>query len=391
MTRPRKMRLLRVGVLLLLIALLVLNFNRVVALIGRPFGVSPDLQPGGAVANAIVPLGFEVTLYARDLKGPRFMAVGPDGTVYVAEQGGGRVSALPDKDHDGKADERVTVADGLEGPSSVIYHQNTLIIGEHNKVSQTELGPDGKATGRKVLVPDLPSNGFHLTKTVLVGADGRLYVAMGSTCNVCNDSDERRAAVTAYNIDGTGQKLYAKGLRNAVGLALNPWTQKIWASNNGRDLMGDNTPPETVYELSEGIDAGWPRCHAGRIIDPEFGTNGGCEGAAKPVVEMGAHMAPLGLTFYKDGPFPEPYKNSLYVALHGSWNSSNKVGYKVMRVPLKDGQVAGEPEDFMTGFLHDDGVVVDGRPAGITVAGDGSLLVSDDKGGFIYRVAWVGK
>ena len=385
------MRLLRVGVVLLLIALLVLNFNRVVALIGRPFGVSPDLQPGGAVVKAMVPPGFAVTLYARDLKGPRFMAIGTDGTVYVAEQGGARVSALPDKDRDGAADERVTVADGLVGPSSVLYHQNTLIIGEHNKVSQIELGPDDKAAERKVLVPDLPSNGSHLTKTVLVGADGRLYVAMGSTCNVCDESDERRAAVTAYNIDGTAQKLYSKGLRNAVGLALNPWTQKIWASNNGRDLMGDNTPPETVYELSEGIDAGWPRCHAGRIIDPEFGGNGSCEGVEKPVVEMGAHMAPLGLTFYKDDPFPAPYNDSLYVALHGSWNSSNKVGYKVMRVPLRDGQVAGEPEDFMTGFLHSDGVAVDGRPAGVTVAGDGSLLVSDDKGGFIYRVTWVGK
>lgn len=384
------MRLLRIGVFLLLIGLLAFNFNRVVALIGRPFGISPDLQPGGAVATTKVPTGFEVTVYARDLKGPRFMAVGPDGTVYVAEQGGGRVSALSDKDRDGKADGRMTVADGLEGPSSVIVYENSLIVGEHDKVSRIELGPDGKMIGRKVLIPDLPNDGFHLTKTVLVGADGRLYVASGSTCNVCDESDERRAAVTSYNIDGTKQQLYARGLRNAVGLAFNPWTQKIWASNNGRDLMGDNTPPETIYELSEGIDAGWPRCHAGRIIDPEFGGSGGCEGVAKPMVEMGAHMAPLGLAFYKDGPFPAPYNNSLYIALHGSWNSSDKVGYKVVRVPLKDGQVAGEAEDFLTGFLHDDGIVVDGRPAGVTVAADGSLLVSDDKGGFIYWIAWAG-
>ena len=390
MTRPLKMRLLRIGALLLLIVLLLLNFNRVIALIGRPFGVSPDLQPGGAVISAKLPPGFRATVYARDLKGPRFMAVGPDGTVYVTEQGGGRVSALPDKNHDGKADERLTVTDGLEGPSSVIFYSNTLIVGEHNKVSQISIGADGKATGHKVLVPDLPNNGSHLTKTVLVGGDGRLYVAIGSTCNVCNESDDRRAAVSSYSIDGTGQRVFAKGLRNAVGLALNPWTQEIWASNNGRDLMGDNTPPETIYQLAEGIDAGWPRCHAGRIIDPDFGSKG-CDGVAKPVVEMQAHMAPLGITFYKDGPFPVPYTDSLYVALHGSWNSSDKVGYKVMRVPMKDGQVAGEPEDFMTGFLHDDGIAVDGRPAGVTVAADGSLLVSDDKGGFIYRVAWVGK
>lgn len=390
MNRTRNTRLLRIGLLLLIGVLLILNFNRIVSVVGKPFGVSVDLLPGGGVASIVLPQGFQSTVFARDLKGPRFMAVGPDGTVYVAEQGGGRVSALRDINGDGQSDERVTVADGMEGPNSVIFHANTLIVGEHNKVSQIELGADGKPAGRKVLIPDLPSNGFHLTKTVLVGPDGRLYVSIGSTCNVCNDADERRAAVTVYNIDGTDQKLYAKGLRNAVGLALNPWTQKIWASNNGRDMMGDNTPPETIYELSEGMDAGWPRCHSGRIVDPEFGGSAGCEGAAKPIVEMQAHMAPLDLTFYKDGPFPAPYNNSLYVALHGSWNSSVKVGYKVMRVPLKDGQVAGEPEDFMTGFLQSDGAT-DGRPAGVAVASDGSLLVSDDRGGFIYRVEWTGK
>jgi len=390
MTQQRKMRLLRIGLLLLIGVLLILNFNRIVRVVGRQFGVSVDLLPGGGVASTVLPQGFQTTMFARDLKGPRFMAVGPDGTVYVAEQGGGRISALRDKDGDGMAEERVTVADGMEGPSSVIFHANTLIVGEHTKVSQINLGADGKQVSRKVLVPDLPNDGSHLTKTVLIGADGKLYVSIGSTCNVCDESDERRATVISYNIDGTGQKVYAKGLRNAVGLALNPWTQAIWASNNGRDLMGDNTPPETIYELSEGLDAGWPRCHSGRIADPEFGGSTGCEGAAKPIVEMQAHMAPLGLTFYKDGPFPAPYNNSLYVAMHGSWNSSVKVGYKVMRVPLKDGQVASEPEDFMTGFLQGDGST-DGRPAGVTVAADGSLLVSDDRGGFIYRAAWTKK
>ncbi|HUP27319.1 MAG TPA: PQQ-dependent sugar dehydrogenase [Chloroflexia bacterium] len=390
MAEQRKRRLIRIGVLLLLIIVLGLNVNRVVNFIGRPFGISVDLDQGGRLISAVLPQGFQATEYARGLRAPRLLTVGPDGTVYVAEQDGGRISALPDKDHNGKAEERITVADGLDGPNSVIYYSNTLIIGEHTRVSQVELGSDGKGAGRKVLVPALPGNGSHATKTVLVGPDGRLYLSMGSTCNVCNDDDERRAAVTAYNLDGTGQKLFARGLRNAVGLALNPWTQKIWASNNGRDLMGDNVPPETVYELSEGLDAGWPRCHAGTIIDPDFGSNGACEGVAKPVVAAHAHMAPLGIAFYKDGPFPVPYNNSLYIAFHGSWNSSSKVGYKVMRVPLKDGQVSGEPEDFMTGFLRSDDVV-DGRPAGVAVGQDGSLFVSDDRGGFIYRVAWAGR
>jgi glucose/arabinose dehydrogenase len=377
-------------IMLLLIGIVVaLNFNRALGLVTRPFGVSVDLE-GGRVAATSVPQGFEVSVFASGLQGPRFMAVGHDGTVYVAEQSGGRVTALRDTDGDGKAEEKVAIVDGLVGPSSVVVYSNTLIIGEHTRVSQVALDSDGRANERKVLVPDLPNEGFHHTKTVLIGPDGRLYVSIGSSCNVCNEGDERRAAVTAYDLDGRNGKLFARGLRNAVGLALNPWTNEIWATNNGRDLMGDNQPPETLYSLSEGEDYGWPRCHAGTIVDPAFGGKEGCDGVVQPILNMQAHMAPLGLAFYGEGPFPPPYNNSLYVAFHGSWNSSVKVGYKVMQVPLKDGRVAGEPQDFMTGFLAGGDSVL-GRPAGVTVAPDSSLLVSDDKGGFVYRVAWKGR
>lgn len=379
-------RLLLLAAILVFITLAALNVNRITAL----FGVNADVGPGGQVAGQ-VPEGFEVEVFARDLAGPRFMAVGPDGTLFVAEQGGGRVSALPDRDGDGVADTRITVAEGLTGPSSLTFISgtNTLLVGEHTQLSQHTIGADYKSTESKVLVPNLPNDGFHRTKTVLQGPDGRLYVSMGSSCNVCREGDERRAAVTVYNLDGSSEQVWARGLRNAVGLALNPWSGEIWASNNGRDLMGDDTPPETIYALAGGKDYGWPRCHAGDIVDPEFGSPGACEGVESPVVEMQAHMAPLGLTFYEEVGFPAPYNNSLYVALHGSWNRSEKVGYKVMRVPLNEGRVAGEPQDFLTGFLSPDGSV-SGRPAGVTVAADSSLMVSDDKGGFIYRVSWTG-
>ncbi len=389
MTNRRNRRIALLGILLVVLAVIAWKPNAILGLLTRPFGVSLDVGTAGA-ATLSVPQGFTVNIYARDLQGPRLMAVGPDGTVYVAEQSGGRVVALPDKDRNGEADAKIVVAAGLDGPNSVDVYSGTLIVGEHTRVSQLTLGPDHRATDRKTLVPDLPNSGVHHTKTALVGPGGKLYVAIGSSCNVCNEGDERRAAVSVYNLDGTGGRIFARGLRNAVGLALNPWTNRIWASVNGRDLMGDDTPPETVYALEDGADYGWPRCHAGAILDPDFGKGGDCQGVIAPLVEMQAHVAPLGIAFYKEGAFPPPYNDSLYVALHGSWNRSTKVGYSVMRVPLKEGHVGGEATDFVTGFLNADGSV-SGRPAGVAVGADGSLLVSDDKGGFIYRVTWPAK
>ncbi|HET6312461.1 MAG TPA: PQQ-dependent sugar dehydrogenase [Chloroflexia bacterium] len=388
-TRRNRRLVLLVG-LLVLAGLLVWRPNSVLGLITRPFGISVDVG-GGNATSIVVPDGFEVNIYASGLRGPRLLDVGPDGTLFVAERDAGRVAALPDKDGDGRADGSVTVADGLSRPNSVFVYSGTLIVGEQGQVSMLRLGQDYKATERTVLVPDLPSGGIHNSKTAVVGSDGRLYVAMGSTCNVCDESDERRAAVSVYGLDGAGGTVFAKGLRNAVGLALNPWTGEVWASNNGRDLMGDDLPPETVYALKEGGDYGWPRCYAGDIPDPDFGKSGdACAGVEAPVVRMAAHMAPLGIAFYKGGNFPAPYNDSLYIALHGSWNSSSKVGYKVMRVPLSEGRVAGDAVDFATGFLSTEDVVT-GRPAGVAVGTDGSLFISDDKSGFIYKVSWRGK
>lgn len=389
MNGKRNRRLVLIGVLLVVLGLVAWRPNAVLGLLTRPFGISLDVS-GGNVASIIVPEGFEATIYAEGLRGPRLIDVGSDGTLFIAERDAGRVVALPDKNGDGRADGSVTVVDGLVRPNSVSVYSDTLIVSEQGQVLRVTLGQDYKATERTTLVPGLPAGGIHNSKTGIVGSDGRLYVAMGSTCNVCDEDDERRAAVTVYGLDGSGGSVFARGLRNAVGLAVNPWTGEIWASNNGRDLMGDDLPPETVYIVKEGGDYGWPRCHAGDMPDPDFGNSAeACQGVEAPVVEMQAHMAPLGIAFYKDGNFPPPYNNSLYVALHGSWNRSSKVGYKVMQVPLRDGRVAGEAVDFATGFLTGEDVVT-GRPAGVAVGKDGSLFISDDKAGFIYRVSWRG-
>ncbi|MEA2576115.1 MAG: hypothetical protein QOH93_3413 [Chloroflexia bacterium] len=390
MKSRRNRRLVMLAVLLVVLGLVLWRPNSVLGLLTRPFGISLDVSAGNA-ASITVPDGFEVNIYASGLRGPRLMDVGPDGTLFVAERDGGRVVALPDKNSDGRADASITVVDSLTRPNSVFVYSGTVIVGEQGQISQATLGADYKATERKVLVPDLPSGGIHNSKTAVVGSDGRLYVAMGSTCNVCEENDKRRAAVSVYGLNGSVGDVFARGLRNAVGLAVNPWTGEVWASNNGRDLMGDDVPPETVYALKQGGDYGWPRCYAGRLPDPDLGKSANaCDGVEAPAVEMQAHMAPLGIAFYQDGNFPAPYNDSLYVALHGSWNRSSKVGYKVMRVPLKAGRVAGEAVDFATGFLSPEDLVT-GRPAGVAVGKDGSLCISDDKAGFIYRVSWRGR
>jgi glucose/arabinose dehydrogenase len=239
----------------------------------------------------------------------------------------------------------------------------------------------------QVVIDGLPSGG-HNTRTVTFSPDySSLYVSIGSSCNVCEEQDQRRAAIMRYNPDGSGERLYARGLRNAVGITFNPITGELWATNNGRDFLGDDLPPETIYKIQEGADYGWPGCHSGRIIDPDFGSQGSCEGIEQPQVEMQAHSAPLGLEFYSGDQFPAEYQGDLFVAFHGSWNRSQPVGYKVVRIPM-DGEVIGLVEDFAVGWLNNEASW--GRPVDIVTAPDGSLLISDDAGGKIYRVYYRG-
>jgi glucose/arabinose dehydrogenase len=386
-----------IGVLALLLLGLYLFRKPLIEQLAPRFGVRP---PTGAAAptDLSLPAGFVSSIFAEGLDDPRFMTVGADSTLFVAERGASRVIALPDQDGDGQADEMIVIADGFERPSSVIFRPGTseLYVGERPRVTRLLL--DGfKVIERDVVIPDLPAQRGHHTTTVLFDDADKLYVSVGSTCNVCEEEDPRLATVWLYNADGSNGRLFMKGLRNAVGLARNPLTGEIWASNNGRDLMGDDIPPETVYILQDGADAGWPYCHAGDIPDPDYGSppsippnSGGeddaCAGVTAPVVKMQAHAAPLGLTFYDASLFPAEYQGDLFIALHGSWNRSIPVGYQILRVPIDNGQVAGEVEAFATGWLLEN-LDSTGRPVDVVVAADGALLVSDDKAGLIYRIA----
>src|SRR2546421_5252811 len=339
------------------------------------------------VANVHLPAGFHANVFYAGLSSPRFMTFGPGGTLFVANRGSGSIVALSDPNSTSQATNKRVVVSGLDDPTSVVFYQGSLYVGEQSQITRFTLGPGQQVTSKQIIVPDLPTGGNHITRTVLIGLDGNLYVSIGSTCNDCIESDPHRAAVWIYHLDGSDGRLYARRLRNAVGMAINPWNNQVWATNNGRDLLGDNSPPETVYALQDGGNYGWPRCHAGDIIDSDYGHRGDCNGVVQPLIKMQAHSAPLGLVFYNASRFPQQY-HGLFVAFHGSWNRSVPTGYKVIFIPMDShGNIAGQDRDFATGWLVNNASAT-GRPVGLAIGPEGALYVSDDEGGMIYRITY---
>ncbi len=350
-------------------------------------GIAPDsgyaMQRVGG--NALVlPRGFRITVFAEGLDGVRFLTVGPDGNIYASQPRAGRVVRLEDGDGDGRADTTVTVIDGLQNPHGLAFRADTLYVAEEHRVVRF-VPPDGAL---QVVVADLPEGG-HWTRTVIFHGD-TMFVSVGSSCNLCDERDPRRAAVTRFWPDGSGEMRFVTGLRNAVGLAVHPETGEIWATNNDRDRLGDDLPPDRVNVLREGGWYGWPVCYLPDTPNPEYRAQAvRCIDAIGPAVVLPAHTAPLGLAFYTGTQFPQAYHGDLFVALHGSWDRSFPVGYKVVRVPMDGGRAAGAPEDFIVGWQI--GRRSWGRPVDVLVAPDGALLISDDSGGKVYRVWWGGE
>ena len=337
------------------------------------FGVNLDSGPGGR-AELAVPAGYSAGVFAEGLRGPRFMAVSPEGVLFVAERGADRIVALPDEDGDGVADQVVEVGVAYGSAHDIEFtSDSTLLVAGETVLFEVDL--DGlEEVRRRVIVEDLPAGG-HATKTVEVLPTGEILLSIGSSCDVCIEEDPRRG--TVHVVDGETLRPYMVGLRNAVGVWVDEATGRAWVTNMGRDRLGDDVPPDTLYELVEGADAGWPRCHAGSLQDPEFGSAAdACDGVAPPAATFPAHVAPLALV---------AWEGHLVVALHGSRNSSTKVGYALWWIPW-DGEPSGTPEPFATGFLPDGSESSRGRPAGLAVGGDGALYVSDDKAGYIYRI-----
>lgn len=353
-----------------------------VALIAEPTPMPDRLE------DALhLPPGFRIAVFARDLGFARFLAVDPGGTLLVSVPRAGRVLALPDADGDGRADRVVPVIEGLELPHGLAFHRGALYIAETGRVIRVAYdAPSHRAVGAPtVVVPDLPARGGHWTRTIVFGPDGRLHVAVGSSCNNCEEKDPRRAAITRYEADGSGEHRLATGLRNAVGLAFRPGTGELWGTVNGRDWLGDDRPPEYITRITDGGFYGWPHCFAeatGVTADPDLPDPARCAAMARPTLLYQAHSAPLGLAFYTGARFPPAYRGDLFVALHGSWNRSTPTGYKVIRIRLGDG--VPRAEDFATGWLA--GGRAWGRPVDLAVGADGSLYLSDDLQGVVYRI-----
>ena len=336
-----------------------------------------------------VPAGFQVNEYASGLQQPRFMALAPNGDVFVSDPGAGTVVIVPDRNKDGKADSKVVYASSLNRPHGLAFHGGYLYVANTDGVVRFAYkSGDQKASGSPQKVVSLPGNGGHWTRTVTFGPDGKMYVATGSTCNVCEESDNRRAAIWVYDADGKNGKPYATGLRNAVG---QEWFNgTLYATNNGRDMLGDDLPPEGFYKLTAGGFYGWPYCYTTKagepqVWDKDFGRKNAdiCKAATPAFALTTAHSAPLGMAFYTGSTFPAQYKGQMFVALHGSWNRSQKSGYKVITIDPASGKVS----DFLTGFLKGQSVL--GRPVDLQVAPDGSLLLTDDGEGKIWRIQYV--
>jgi glucose/arabinose dehydrogenase len=340
--------------------------------------------PASAQLHLDLPPGFSVSVFASGLGAPRFLTLDPSGTILVSIPTQGRVVALPDA-----GAPALTIVEGLDRPHGLAWKDGDLYVAETGRVLRFRYDrATRKATEGAVVVPNLPRGGSHWTRTIAFGPDGRLYLSMGSSCNVCREADPRRAAILRYRPDGSGEELFATGLRNAVGLAFSPTTGALWAAVNERDWRGDDVPPDYITEVRTRAFYGWPDCMTvqGRVVvDERFGGSGRCSRVTPPSVEIQAHSAPLGLAFYTGRQFPAEYRGDLFVAYHGSWNRSVPTGYKVVRVRFKDGKPLGV-EDFATGWLQGGRVL--GRPVDVIVGRDGALYVSDDSSGRVDRITY---
>jgi glucose/arabinose dehydrogenase len=399
---------------------------------GRPAGpppTPPPSPPADEVASRLrVPAGFQVRGFAEGLERPRLMAVGPDGALYVAEYSAGQITRLQDRDHDGLADAHETVVGGLDGPHNAEWIAGCLYVAENDEVSRhCDADGDG-ALEQHTQVVALPTGGGHVTRTLHQGQDGKLYVAAGSTCNVCAERDPRRAAILRFNLDGSippdnpfasdpdplRRAVWAEGLRNSIDFVFMPDGQ-LWANHNGRDNMisdrakDDRPLEELVIAVQGGRHHGWPFCTSehpdgslaagpgpyveaadpsGDVPAPPAGFR--CADAVPALFTGLAHSAPIGIARYSGTAFPTSYRGDIFVSLHGSWNRTPPAPCKVVRIHVEDGQPVAA-DDFLTGFQRDASQPCGdawGRPAGVLAGADGALYVSDDQNGRVYRVVW---
>jgi glucose/arabinose dehydrogenase len=352
-------------------------------------------SPTAAVIDArlVVPQGFALSAWARDVPLARTILSTSGGDLIVSRTRADEVVLLErDLDNDGKSDGQRVLLPRLNGPFGLALYDGWLYVAERDGIGRARFDPaSGRVTSPyQRILSGLTSDGFHQTKSIRFGPDGWLYLAQGSTCNVCVEKDPRRATIMRMQPDGSQASIYATGLRNSVGLDWNPWDGGLYATENGRDLLGDDSPPDELNLIQSAKFYGWPYVHGNDILDPDMGKSeqGRLLATTRPAHAFRAHNAPLGLKFLDPNRLPAQYQRTALVALHGSWNRRTPDGYKVVALHWQpDGSIV--ERDFLTGFLNEHGVI--GRPVGVEQATDGSIFISDDYAGVIYRVAYRGQ
>ena len=354
------------------------------------FRCLPALAVSLPIETIKLPPGFAISVYADNVRGARSMTLGEKGTIFVGTRtdGGGAVYAvIPGA---GRAAEVVKIASGLDTPNGVAFRDGALYVAELSRVLRFDAIESRLKDPPKpvVVTTAFPKDTHHGWKFIAFGPDGLLYVPVGAPCNICSRPDPY-ASITRMKPDGTGFEVFARGIRNTVGFAWHPETKELWFTDNGRDLLGDELPPDELNRAPRAdLHFGYPYCHGGTLADTDFGKQRPCSDFVAPERNLGPHVAALGMRFYTGAMFPADYQNQIFIAEHGSWNRSRKIGYRVMLVTLKDGHAATYTP-FATGWLQ--GESPWGRPVDVLVLPDGSLLVSDDRAGALYRITYEAK
>lgn len=335
-----------------------------------------------------LPPGFSISVYA-EVPNARSMCFGTNGTLFVGNRDKDKVYAVVDADKDGRAEKVYVIDEGLNMPCGVAFRNGSLYVAEVNRILRyDDIENKLSSPPEPVVVNDkLPTEKHHGWKYIAFGPDDKLYVPVGAPCNVCKREDPVYASISRMNPDGSNLEVFASGVRNSVGFAWHPQTKELWFTENGRDNMGDDVPADELnHAPQKGMHFGFPYCHQGDTPDPEFGKDKNCADYTAPAQKLGPHVAALGMRFYTGNMFLPEYKNQIFLAEHGSWNRSQKIGYRIMLVRLQNNKVV-QYLPFATGWLEDNGNVI-GRPADVQVAADGALLVSDDKAGVVYRITF---
>ena len=335
-----------------------------------------------------LPPGFSIAVYAAKVPGARSLALGTKGTVFVGSRSEGKVYALVDRNNDQQADEVLTIASGLRSPNGVAFRDGALYVAEISRVLRFDnIEAQLQAPPEPVIVnAAFPDKSHHGWKFIRFGPDGKLYVPVGAPCNVCEEKDPRFASIMRMDPDGGNLEIYARGVRNTVGFDWHPRSGELWFTDNGRDWLGDNSPPDELNRApGAGLHFGFPYWHGRQTADPEYGVKRRQQDFVPPEMELGAHVAALGMRFYTGSMFPASYREQIFIAEHGSWNRSIPSGYRITLVRLYANRAVAY-ETFAAGWLQNGSAW--GRPVDLQVMADGSLLVSDDKAGAIYRISY---